>query len=492
MRKPVLWLCLVVLLLSVGVVSAQDQTLTISFWGNVDEYAAGGSDNAAWEAAYNLINDWADMRGVQVEFISQPVDGIYDRVRTQLISDTLPDVVAVYPNSTYLEGNLDLLVNLTPYMSQPNPYGSMPSWSEEFWYDQSVGLRDAAIPAGEIYFVGNSLSSNIGQLVIFYNADTFAAAGVERPETFEELLGVCDALQAQDIVPMFNDATGPWLSWYALPMIESLFAPIGQEILAAWGAEDGPFAVSEEMHAWAIQNGVLSGDNPYVLETARLMNELASRCWNTDWQAPDTSVDYFLTQRTAMTNQGFWAVSMYGDSPERTFEYGTFALPVVTTESSTLVSDPPVYRRWGGTEGGEIGNSFMIPATTEANGRLDLAVDMLQYLTARSTNDQWCALQPMPCVPADQPIDEVLTDPLDQQHLYGFYNPPMSRETAVRGIGDPTSEGVFLRLFATYASGSITLEELGAQLQVEWERWAERMIVERGWDTSVWPAAPSA
>ncbi|MBE2268604.1 MAG: extracellular solute-binding protein [Anaerolinea sp.] len=490
MRKSVFLIGLLVLLLSVGVVSAQEQTLTISFWGNVEAYEQGGSDNAAWEAAYNLINDWAELRGVQVEFISQPIDGIYDRIRTQLISDTLPDVVAMYPSNSFLTGNLDLLVNLTPYMSQPNPYGAFATWSEEFWYDQSVGLRDTAIPAGEVYFVGNSLASNIGQLVIFYNADVFAAAGVERPETFEELLGVCDTLKAQDIVPMFNDGTGPFFGWYALPMIEGMFAPLTDQILPAWGVEDAPFAVTSEMHAWAIQNGILSGTNEYVLETARLMNELANRCWNTDWQAPDTSVDYFLTQRTAMTHQGFWAVGMY-DTPERGFEYGTFAFPLITQESSSLAT-LPVVRRWGGVEGGEIGNSFFIPKTTEANGKLELAIDLLQYLTARSTNDQWCDLQPMPCVPADQPITEVLTDPVEQQQLYGFYNPPMSNDTAIRGIGDPTPDGVFLRLFTTYNSGSVTLEEFGAQLQVEWERWAERAIVDNGWDTSSWPAAPAS
>jgi ABC-type glycerol-3-phosphate transport system substrate-binding protein len=490
MRKLAFLTCLMLLVVSFGVASAQE-TLTISFWGNVQEYAEGNSDNAAWEASYNLINQWAEEKGVAVEFISQPIDGIYDRIRTQLISGTLPDVVAMYPSNSFLTGNLDLLVNLTPYMSQPNPYGSFDTWGEEFWYDQSVGLRDTAIPAGEVYFVGNSLPSNIGQLVIYYNTEVFAEAGLERPDTFADLLTTCDALNAQGITPMFNDGTGPFFGWYTLPIVEGLYAPITTQILSAWGVEDAPFAVTGEMLAWAVQNGVLSGSNEYVLESARIMNELATRCWNTDWQAPDTSVDYFLTNRTAMTINGFWMLGLYGNSEEMDFDFGTFAFPLITEESTPLATLPFV-RRWGGVEGGEIGNSYMIPATTEANGNLELAIDLLQYLTARTTNDAWCATQPMPCIPKEQSVDEVVTDPVQQTQLFGFYNPTMSNDTAIRGIGDPTPDGVFNRLFMTYNSGTITLEELGEQVQTEWERWAERAIIDNAWDTSTWPAAPAS
>ncbi|MCU0513580.1 MAG: ABC transporter substrate-binding protein, partial [Anaerolineae bacterium] len=455
MRKVHLLVCIGLLLASFGMASGQE-TLTISFWGNVQEYAAGGSDNAAWEASYNLINEWAAEKGVTVEFISQPIDGIYDRIRTQLISGTLPDVVAMYPSNSFLQGNLDLLVDLTPYMSQPNPYGSFATWGEEFWYDQKVGLRDTAIPAGQVYFVGNSLPTNIGQLVIFYNNDIFTEQGLSVPTSLTELLATCDTLTAAGITPMFNDGTGPFFGWYTLPIVESLYAPISTTILDAWGVADAPFAVTSEMLAWAVQNGVLSGSNDYVLEGARIMNELATRCWNSDWQSPDASVDYFLTGRTAMTINGFWMLGLYGGSDEMTFDYGTFAFPTIDTASSPLAT-LPFARRWGGVEGGEIGNSYMIPATTAASGRLELAIDLLQYLTARSTNDQWCASQPMPCIPPDESVTEVVTDPVAQRELFGFYNPTMSNDLAIRGIGDPTPDGVLNRLFMTYNSDTITL-----------------------------------
>jgi hypothetical protein len=162
---------------------------------------------------------------------------------------------------------------------------------------------------------------------------------------------------------------------------------------------------------------------------------------------------------------------------------------VINAESSELAVLDTV-RRWGGVEGGEIGNSFFIPQTTADNGKLDLALDLLQFLTARTTNDQWCDTQFPPCVPKDQPIEEVLTDPIVQEQVYGFYNPTMSVETAVRGIGnsDWTPDGVFLRLFDLYATDGLTLEEFGAQLDAEYQRWAEKAIIDHPeWDTAAWP-----
>lgn len=488
-------LMVLVSLIAVASVSAQDELsgeLTVSFWGNVDEYETGASDNRPWEATYNLIKQWDEMHpNVTVTFISQPIDGIYDRIRTQLISGTLPDVVAIYPNDNFLEGNLDLIYDLTPHLSEKNPYGQFDTWAEEFWYDLSLGLRAASLPEGQVYFVGNSLPSNIGQLVIFYNKTAFEEAGItEIPDTFAELLAACDALKAAGWTPLFADAaTGPTLGWYSGWIGEQLLAPEVSTIFKSWSKEEAGNFIDEQMMMWAIEKGVVSGDNPRVLETARLMNEMQDRCWNEDWQAPDSTVDYFLTKRVTMTHNGFWGLPQYIEAEERDFEFGTFVFPLITSETSELATLDTV-RRWGGLEGGEIGNSFMIPQTTVDNGKLPLALDLLQFLTARSSNDIWCETQFPPCMPKDQAVEEVITDPIVQDQVYGFYNPPMSPDTLVRGIGnsDWTPDGSFLRLLSLYMTDAITLEDFGAQLQTEYERLADKAIIDHPeWDTANWP-----
>ncbi len=496
------FLALVVLLLVTLplVVHAQGDfsgELTVSFWGNVDEYAKGNSDNRPWQAAYELIQDWAKAHpDVKVTFISQPIDGIYDRIRTQLISGTLPDLVAMYPTDQMLSGNLDLLYNLTPDIDKKNPYGQFDTWRQEFWYDLNIGTRSPAIPAGQVYFVGNSLPENIGQMVIYYNKTAFDAAGIKDiPTTFDALINDCKALKTAGWpAPLFADAsTGPSMSWYSSWIGEQILDPIDKQIAAAWNVPDEGNFINEEMMAWAISKGVLTGDNPYVLETAKLMKDLQSNCFNSDWQAADSTVDYFLTKKTAMIHNGFWAISQYAEAPDRDFDFGSFVFPLITKDSSSLATVDQV-RRWGGLEGGEVGDSFFIPQTTVDNGHLPMALDLLQYITSRPGNDTWCSTQFPPCIPKGQTIDQVVSDPKVQAEVYGFYNPPMSPDTIVRGIGnsDFTPDGVFLRLLNLYMAGNITIDDFGKQLQDEYSRWAQSDIVDHPeWNADSWPAAPS-
>ncbi len=69
-----------------------------------------------------MIKQWAtDHPNVKVTFISQPIDGVYDRIRTQLISGTLPNLVVMYLTDQMLNGNLDLVYNLTDDLGKKNP-----------------------------------------------------------------------------------------------------------------------------------------------------------------------------------------------------------------------------------------------------------------------------------------------------------------------------------------------------------------------------------
>lgn len=492
--RKFLTLVVLVLMLLPFVVHAQDELsgeLTVSFWGNVDAYEQGNSDNRPWQAVYDLIKEWDEMHpNVTVTFISQPIDGIYDRVRTQLISGTLPDLVAMYPTDQMLEGNLDLVYNLTDDLAKKNPYGSFDTWQQEFWYDLNIGTRSPAIPAGQVYFVGNSLPSNIGQMVIYYNKTDFATAGIsEKPETFADLINACTALRDKGLTPLFADAaSGPSLSWFSSWIGEQMLDPVVQQIADAFGVPNENNFITEEMMAWAVSKGVLTGDNPYVLETARLMKDLQSNCFNEDWQAADSTVDYFLTKKVSMIHNGFWVIPQYAEA-DRDFDFGSFVFPLITKDSSDLATVDQV-RRWGGLEGGEVGDSFFIPTTTVDNGKLPLALDLLQYITARPSNDKWCEPQFPPCVPRDQDINDVITDPVVADEVYGFYNPPMSPDTIVRGIGnsDWTPDGVFLRLLNLYMADNLTIEDFGTQLQDEYSRWAESTIVDHpNWDMANWP-----
>lgn len=490
----VLVICTLLLGIGVQAQSELQGEITISYWGNVQEYESRTSSNLPWQATYDLIQQWsAQHPNVTINWASQPTDGIYNRLRTQLISGTLPDLVAAYADPDMLSGNLDLLYDLSDHLNQPNPYGSAPTWAEEFWVDdlRVGGWAAPGMPEGAVYIVGNTSTTNLGQVVIYYNKDAFEAAGInEIPETFDQMLAACDALRETGQAGYFADATGgPSIWWLMTDLSEQMRDPIIRDIEAAWGIDDGFQVLTEEMHAWAITNNVLRGDSPYVTEVARLIKELSNHCWNEDWTAPEAAVDYFITGRAAMIQQGFWNLAPYANNPDRDFAFGTFVLPLVTTASSEYATSATV-RRWGGLEGGEIGNAFFIPQTTVDKGTLPIVLDLLQFLTARPTNDIWCEAQWPPCVRPGETVEDVVTDPEQREHIYGFFNPVMTVDTANRGMQHGPDYDTFRRLLDLYLADSITLDEFGAQLQDAYVRWAEMAIITNPeWDTEAWPEA---
>ncbi len=478
-----------------GGIQAQDELqgeITLSFWGNVAEYESHTSANLPWQATYDLIQEWsAKHPKVTINWVSQPTDGIYNRLRTQLISGTLPDLVAAYADKDMLSGNLDLLYNLADDMAKPDPYGSAATWADEFWVSdlRVSGWAAPGMEEGSVYVIGNTSTTNLGQVVVYYNKQAFADAGVAAfPQTFDQLISACDALKANGQAGYFADATsGPSIHWLMVDLSEQLRDPIIRSIEKAWGVADGFQVLTDEMLAWAVTNDVLRGDSPYVTEVARLIKEMSQHCWNEDWTAPEATVNYFLAGRTAMVQQGFWTLRPYTDAPERDFDFGTFVLPLVTKDSSEYATSATV-RRWGGLEGGEIGNAFFIPQTTVDKGTLPIVLDLLQFLTARPTNDQWCDVQWPPCVRPGQSIDDVVADPKVREQVYGFFNPVMTVDTANRGMNYGPDSDTFRRLLDLYLADSISLDEFGSQLQDAYVRWAEMAVPTHSeWNTESWP-----
>jgi ABC-type glycerol-3-phosphate transport system substrate-binding protein len=483
--------------------------ITFIYWGNVDEVIEDmeedpeGLPRGPWPTVYWLVKKWDEMHpNVTVNIVSNPTEGddVYANYRTQLINGTMPDLVSSYAWSGSAgawfpdDSTVDLIYDLSEDMMKPNPYGSFDTWREEFWVDpfQKIGgWSSPYIPEGSVLFVGHTTPSNLGQIVIYYNKKMFADAGIEAPpETFAELLNTCDALKEAGYEPLFADGTGTlWPHWFGSWTGEDLRKPIADTIIAAWDLEPAFNIFTDEMVHWAVQKGILKGNEPWTLETPRLLKQLKEHCWQEDWQSPEPEVDYFVTKRTAMMWNGFWALSSVTSDPERDFEFGTFAFPLVTTESSPYAT-AEVATRHGGTEGGELGSAFMIPQTTVENGNLPIVLDLLQYLTARPTAEEWCDLQWPPCVPKDANYEEIVTDPIQQDQVYGFFNPPMTVENAYYGLAYFPAQDTYLRLNQLYLIDGISLEELGNQLQADYERSLEKGIIDHGWDVDGWPEVP--
>jgi len=470
--------------------------ISILFWIDVNAAEKGLSENKPWEATYHLIKEWSALHPkVKINWISDPDLDRYSRARTTLMAGTAADLVSLYANNDVVKGNQDLFYNLAPHLEQPNPYGKAPTWREEFYYGIETINHDQAseIPTGEIFFAGNSTPSNIGQVVLYYNKDLLKAAGIEKPPTtYAELMDDLKKLKDAGIEGWEFDASGTnccSLGWQPGEFIEQINLPLIQQIQRSWGIPDKFCSIKQEHLVWAVKKGLLKATNPEYLEGLRLLKEMVPY-FPKDWQAPQAGVDAFLTGRVAFREQGFWNLNQYANSPERKFEFGSIIMPAITKDTSPFsVREPGKVGRWGGDNGGEVGNSFYIPKTTVDRGNLPIVLDILQYLTARPQNDTWCKSQWPPCLEKGQKITDVVTDPIKQEQLRGFFDPPQTLETASRCFGNGSIDGdTFQRLTVQYLSGKIELEPLGKELQSAWERKADQLIQENPtWAVDKWP-----
>ncbi|MGC9347534.1 MAG: ABC transporter substrate-binding protein [Anaerolineae bacterium] len=457
---------------------------------------------------YVMLQEWKEAHpGIEVELISHPIDGTeYQWITTNLIAGTLPDLVMGWPSGDlekFLEDpeNQGLVYDMQEDMQEPNPYGSAPTWEEEF--PLPLSLAQGRIPwtdSDSAHFIGQYKTGQQGAVVFYYNKDMFSAAGIEEaPATWADLMDVSEKLKEAGYTAYYADGTKACCSirWCFDWGFDQLMDPVIQEMARAINPEKADcdptdtscLRITDEERSWAVTKGLWRADDPQYLEMVRLMKEWTPY-WNEDWLAPEDLGDggYWFASRVAIWQNGVWALNRVIETEERDFEFGTFAFPEITEESTEYATGAPI-RRHGGLTGGGNGNSFFIPTTTVERGNLPIVLDYLQYITSAEAHERFCDYQYPPCVPIGQTVEDVVTDPKELDRLSGFFNPPMTQEHVVRYLSWPgASQDAFNRLFIEYATDRISLEEFGAQLQVEFEREAEKLIAENpGWDTASWP-----
>ena len=155
---------------------------------------------------------------VTIDLIQETDQSIKDKVRTLTASNALPDVYFTWTGSwqeNFVRGGL--AADLTEVIAPDTEWGS--TFGE--------ASLDAFAVDGKYY--GIPLYNN-GKFM-GYNKVAFEEAGVEVPETFEDLIGSCEALRDAGYEPIaFGNKDG----WPALHYLQQLFAyNVPAEVLRA-------------------------------------------------------------------------------------------------------------------------------------------------------------------------------------------------------------------------------------------------------------------
>lgn len=260
-------------------------------------YSWRPEDRAMYEKAIAAFNE--QYPAITIDF--QPYESTeYNTILTNaLVSGSGPDIIQLRPYS----GATTIADN--DYLLPLDEIAGLGSFNEQY-------LDAARGSDGKVYGVPLSLNSG----VIFYNKKLFDELGLEEPTTYEELLEVCQALQAEGITPIAQSGRAAYL----LSMTHAVIAP------TAYGGN-------------AFVEGGMDLKNPSFVESIERMQELAE-FFPEDFIAieDDAAQSLLYTEQAAMYINGDYRLATF-ESTAPDMEFGVIpglaeepgGTPMVTT-----------------------------------------------------------------------------------------------------------------------------------------------------------------
>jgi raffinose/stachyose/melibiose transport system substrate-binding protein len=232
-------------------------------------------------------------------------------IRTLLVKGRTPDVITLNGS-----GNFGLLAKA----------GVFHDFTNEAILDQiNPATVQILTELGTYQDQINSLPYLSNANGIIYNKDIFAAQGIEVPQTWDQLIAACQALQDAGITPFFGTVQD---AWTVLPSFNGL---------GAYAAKDGFF---DQLRA---QGSNVGPDSPVsfqknIAPVFAQQGELYSYAQEGFKNATyDDGNAAFAKGQAAMLLQGVWAVSMIREL-NPAINVGIFPYPAATADDTLLVT----------------------------------------------------------------------------------------------------------------------------------------------------------
>jgi raffinose/stachyose/melibiose transport system substrate-binding protein len=260
------------------------ERVTLTVWGDLPNQAiledCFDELNAAFASKYpNIVLDYQ-------------WSGSFETINVALQSDSLPDLFWVQGNKTSALAEMAHAGFLLP-LDQFNPDKSLyPPASIE--YAQVDGVTYCTYPA----FLDYSL--------IYYNADIFAAHGLKKPATYNELVAAIETLYAAGITPFSLGGDFEWSRYWPL---QTLCSSLANNDLGR------------------IKNGDINSEYPELVYTFDQFREFCNKGYfgdNPGAMDESSAQLAFSNGNVAMIFEGTWNNNLFQGLP---FTVGRFAVP---------------------------------------------------------------------------------------------------------------------------------------------------------------------
>ncbi len=241
-------------------------------------------------------------RGIRIELWGDPRTA--DIIKPRMLRGNPPDLVLDERLPLWLLIASDKLTPFTDALAVAPP-GSDRPWGELF--DQ--GMLDMFRSGGDVY----ALPAAYGAWVVWYDARMFREHGWTPPATWDELLALCERIQAAGIAPWTLQGKYPYF--------------YGWNTFVSMLQRTGGLAAINRINA--LEPGAFS--HPDAVEAARLYQELALKYLQRGAMAMTHTESQlqFVQGNAAMVFCGLWLENEMKDSSPPDLELRAFTVPAV-------------------------------------------------------------------------------------------------------------------------------------------------------------------
>ena len=451
--------------------------LVLNTWRDI-----GADPNHPNYTFHTLIQEWAAAHP-DVELTYQPMLGtvpdIFGYIATNLRSETLADgVVMLYPSPAQMD--VDLEYDFTADLAKPNPYSTNPTWRDDFPLD---GIALATVTTqGKTLMVSNTYIGNLADGALLYNQDILDAAGVTAlPATWAEFVDALQKIKDAGYQPFYMPSAGNEayiFTWQTGIWSDQM---LGDVVTACDGQAGEPTdgRISQIEAVYCLKKGDWSAED--MRPVFELTQEM-SPYFNEGYLAPPAPGDLFVQGQVAFRWISRLSVPTIAGDPNISFSGGSVYEPALDGGDGMAV-------RYGTSAAGGGGQYFFIPMTAVDDGKLDMALNLAQYVTSPESNAKWCSTQPVPCFEEGTPVEQIFPDNAAKQLLWrGFVTPGRSFSGLdINNAFGPANSVQEVKIFQDFLGGTLTLDQSLEAWQRLVDQLADNAILQHPeWNADSW------
>ncbi len=414
---------------------------------------------------------------IELEDLQAPPGQVYYEIlRTRALAGNIPDLVVFEPRPSTMNPGLFYQIPQA-LLDKPNPYSQNKKWWDDFPFDGAAFGGYAGAEVGSYWTVAMTRTGAGGALGVGYNRDLFEKAGIgpaltNPPKDWAEFMDWHKKLKAIGVIPFDVGDRGatPWFHGAIYcNIIEDHHDKLEGDAATFFGEK--PSGMMSPKHG--VYNFITKRwtfDDEHTVAYYDIYKE-----WTQHFRPgflADTTKNQFVLGEAAMTfalvNQAYqWPELLKGK-----FKWGIFLWPSIT--SKTWPHAPGLPQRPPGATGlsGSYarGAQFMIPQKTVKEGRFDLALDLLYWLTAPPQLAEFGKTSSPRSAPPGSKVKDVYPEDVEEQHHWQFHYEPKSILEGNKRYGweewwhlaGPGLEAPMIKVNQQFASGQIATAKAAA------------------------------